>query len=165
MVIAIGGASRSGKTRLTTLLKELLPDNKVLTICQDDYVYPIAQIPRIRDRIDWECPRSINFDSLRKDLVSAMANYDHVIIEGFLVYHEGALNQYFDKSIFIQIDKNTFMNRRKEDTRWHDEPHWYLEYVWESYLKYGEVAQQHTCLNISGLDPIPEAEILEYIRA
>jgi len=163
MVIAIGGASRSGKTRLAKLLKENLLGEETLILCQDDYVYPISQIPTIRDRIDWESPESINFESLHEDLTNGIVDYDHVIIEGFLVFHQSELFQRFDRSIFIYIDKKTFIDRRMEDTRWENEPDWYIEYVWESYLKYGQVMDQYNCLKVSGTEPIATGDILKYI--
>lgn len=163
MIIAIGGASRSGKTRLAKLLKKHLIGEETLILCQDDYVYPISHIPTIRDRIDWECPESINFEFLHEDLTTGIVDYDHVIIEGFLVFHQSELFQRFDKSIFIHIDKKILIGRRMEDNRWDNEPDWYIEHIWESYLKYGQVTDEYDCLKVSGTESVAVEDILKYI--
>ncbi len=163
MIIAIGGVSRSGKTKLTKLLKELLGDRKVATICQDDYAYPISDIPMVKELTDWECPESINFSAFKKALLDAMNNNDHVIIEGFLVFSDVDLLQYYDRSIFTQINKEAFLDRRSRDSRWEVEPQWYMEYVWNSYLKYGQLPQGHEALTLDGSHPISEEEVLNYL--
>ena len=50
------------------------------------------------------------------------------------------MNKLYDKTIFLKIDKETFLNRKKKDLRWGKEPDWYIEYIWENHLIYG----QHT---------------------
>ena len=32
-----------------------------------------------------------------------------------------------------------FYKRKREDTRWGKEPDWYIDYIWDSYLKYGRL--------------------------
>lgn len=164
MIIAIGGVSRSGKTRLTKLIKELLENENTLTICQDDYAYPISEIPKTKDLTDWECPESIDFYSLRQDLTSAINKYEHVIVEGFLAFHNLKINKYYDRSIFINLNKEIFLERRLRDTRWEAEPNWYVDYVWESYLNYGKLPDHHEALLLDGSQPISENRILNYLK-
>jgi uridine kinase len=163
MVIAIGGVSRSGKTKLTKMIKELLGEEEVYTMCQDDYAYPIPEIPKIKELTDWECPASINFIKLKKDLKNAIDNHNHVILEGFLAFHDLNLNKLYDRSIFFNISKEVFVERRLRDTRWEREPNWYIDYVWESYLTYGSIPKGYEALILDGTLPISEDRLLDYL--
>jgi len=164
MIVAIGGVSRSGKTRLTKLVKEILGDIDVFTICQDDYVFNISDIPKIRELTDWECPASIDFNTFIKAIQEAKKNYTHVIVEGFLVFQDSVLNKLYDKSIFIEINQEIFTSRRLRDTRWENEPNWYIDYVWESYLNHGRLPNDHNALMLDGTQIISEEQILAYLN-
>jgi len=138
MIIGIGGASRSGKSSLAALIRDELPGNLSCSILdQDDYVFTENKLPRIKDRIDWEHPESINTIRLMNDLQKEIKNTDVVILEGLFAFHYEKFNKYYQKSIFLSISKETFIKRKASDDRWGYEPPWYIEHIWESYLKFG----------------------------
>lgn len=163
MVIAVGGASRSGKTILAKLLEREFLSGEVITICQDDHIYPISKIPTIKGLIDWECPQSINFESLEKSIIESIPNYNYIIVEGFLVFQNEGLHHYYDQSIFININKENFKKRRLKDNRWGDELNWYIEHVWDSYLKYGQLPNSYNYLIVSGTKPIQMGDVMKYL--
>ena len=135
--IGIGGVSRAGKTTLATYIKDLYPNKKTHIISMDDYVHEPDKIPRIKDRIDWE---------------------------GILIFYSEEVNKLFDKRIFIDIPKSLFYIRRRNDTRWGKEPRWYIDYVWESYLKYGRLQDPASdTLYIKGDQPYSALLIDEYL--
>ena len=63
-IIGIGGCSRSGKSTLARRIKERFSDLCVLILDMDDFVLPKDQIPKIKDRTDWELPASVDFKKL-----------------------------------------------------------------------------------------------------
>ena len=137
-VIAISGVSRSGKSSLARKIKDRLSGKKVLLMDMDDFVFPKANSPKIQDRTDWEHPLSVNYDQILAAIDKHQDNYDIIIIEGILVMTNEPLKTIYDFTIYLQLSKKTFMKRRKEETRWGAEPDWYLEHVWNSYLKFGQ---------------------------
>ncbi|HHL52774.1 MAG TPA: hypothetical protein ENJ39_05310 [Flammeovirgaceae bacterium] len=162
--IGIGGVSRAGKTTLATYIKDLYPNKKTHIISMDDYVHEPDKIPRIKDRIDWETPASVDYERLKKEIEEAKKKYDLVITEGILIFYSEEVNKLFDKRIFIDIPKSLFYIRRRNDTRWGKEPRWYIDYVWESYLKYGRLQDPASdTLYIKGDQPYSALLIDEYL--
>ena len=139
MIIAIGGSSTAGKSTLAAKIGEIYDHRRVKIFCQDSYVKPENEIPLIRDHIDWEVPESIDFKKFYNAVVYATERYDIVIVEGLMIYYHRQTVDLFNKRIFIDIDKETFLKRKSRDLRWGKEPDWYMEHIWESYLKYGRV--------------------------
>jgi len=137
--IGIGGVSRAGKTTLSNYIKSLYPKKSIFLIEMDKFVKNEADIPKVRNHTDWEHPISVDFKRLKEALEKALNTYDIVITEGILIFYSEELNPLFDKRIFINVPKTVFYKRRKEEKRWGAEPDWYLDYVWESYLKYGKL--------------------------
>jgi len=137
--IGIGGVSRAGKTSLSNYIESLYPNKSTCLIEMDQFVKDEADIPMVKDHTDWEHPISVDFERIKATLEEALYQYDIVITEGILIFHSKELNQLFDKRVFINVPKTVFYKRRKEETRWGSEPDWYLDYVWESYLKYGKL--------------------------
>ena len=137
-IIGVGGSSRSGKSSLARRIKDHLSLEKVLLLDMDDFVYPESKIPKIKDRADWECPESVDFNRLRQVIQKNSANYDVIVVEGILVFANKELSELFDTTVWIQISKEAFLERRKKETRWGDEPDWFLEHVWASHLRYGK---------------------------
>jgi len=142
MIVGIGGVSRAGKTTLANLMAKLfLARNKsVVIIHQDEYVHEERDIPKIKDRIDWEHPASIRTDDFRNAVIEANESHDLVIAEGLLCFNDPELTKRMDRKILVTIAKETFLERKKEDLRWGSEPDpaWYMEHIWESYLRYGQ---------------------------
>ena len=141
MIIGIGGVSRSGKTTRALELKTTYEQQgkTVAVLHQDDFTQPKRLIPRIRYKIDWEHPGSMDFRRFEKEILAAQEKFDIVIAEGILVFYDPAVNALFDERILMEIDRDTFMERRAKEIRWGREPRWYLEYVWESYLRWGKL--------------------------
>jgi len=135
-VVGIGGVSRSGKSTFAQKLKEKL-HGKVFILSQDEYVNPEDQIPMIQDRTDWEHPDSIDFQKLISEIESRKYDSDFILVEGLMAFYNQELMSHYDFTIMLIISKETFFERRKKENRWGDEPEWYLEHVWGSYLQYG----------------------------
>lgn len=142
--IGIGGVSRAGKTSLSNYIKKLYPSKSIFIIQMDEYVKDEADIPVVKDHIDWEHPISVDYDKISKVLKEAIQTHDIVITEGILIFYSKELNELFDKRIFIDIPKTVFYKRKKEDKRWGEEPDWYIDYIWDSYLKYGKLKDSDT---------------------
>lgn len=141
MIIGIGGVSRSGKTTRALALKAAFEkqDKSVMVLHQDDFTRPKRLIPRIRYKIDWEHPDSMDFRRFEKAILDARNHYDVVIAEGILVFYDPGVNALFDERILMETDRDTFLDRRSKETRWGREPRWYLEYVWDAYLRWGKI--------------------------
>lgn len=142
--IGIGGVSRAGKTTLSHFIEKLYPHKTALIISMDQYVKDPDSIPKIKDKTDWEHPVSVDFDRIQHKIKEAVDSYDLVITEGILIFYNETVNELFDKRIFIDIPKSLFYIRRKKDERWGTEPEWYVDYVWESYRKYGQLNDSST---------------------
>jgi uridine kinase len=162
--IGIGGVSRAGKTTLSNYIVSLYPNRKSLIIAMDDYVNEQEKIPRIKDRIDWETPDSVDYKKIEEKIEDSLNEYDLVITEGILIFYSEELNRLFDKRIFIDIPKSLFYIRRHSDKRWGEEPKWYVDYVWESYKKFGQLNETFSdTLYISGQDDFSALTIDEYL--
>ncbi len=136
-IIGIGGVSRSGKSILARKLEKAI-HGTVLVLSQDDFTRPISEIPLIQDRTDWEQPDSIDFERLIAHIRDQKNSFEFIIVEGLLAFANEELNTLYGMTILLTISKETFLARRKKETRWGKEPDWYLEHVWESYLRSGE---------------------------
>lgn len=151
MIIGIGGASRSGKTSLAILIKTILENNgqTAIVLGQDDYAFAEESvIPKIKHRVDWERPESIDFEWYKKDILTKQKEYQNVIAEGLFNFYDTDINALFEVKFFTQISKNTFLKRKKADTRWGIEPDWYIEHIWKSYLKYGRTILDDSFANV-----------------
>lgn len=162
--IGIGGVSRAGKTTLAEYISNLYPKKKALLISMDDYVLDEKNIPRIKDRIDWETPASVDYERIRQTIEENINKYDLIITEGILIFYSDEVNRLFNKRIFIDIPKSLFYIRRHSDKRWGEEPKWYIDYVWDSYLKYGKLTEDFSdTLYLSGDEPFSPLLIDEYL--
>lgn len=139
LLIGIGGASRSGKSTLALQLQAEYEAQglSVAVLHQDNFAFPEAQLPIIRDHLDWDRPESMDFRRLEAAIVQAHTQFDVVIAEGILIFYDPQINCLFNRRIFIEIDKALFLEHRAQETRWGQEPDWYAEYVWESHLRWG----------------------------
>jgi nicotinamide/nicotinate riboside kinase len=74
------------------------------------------------------------------------------------------VNNLFDKRVFLDIPKSLFYIRRHSETRWGEEPKWYIDYVWTSYLKYGQLKETYSdTLYVSGREDFSAPLIDEYL--
>ncbi len=161
MVIGIGGVSRSGKTSLAFLIKRIAEQRgeTATVISQDDFALEKSKIPKIRHRIDWECPESIDFQRYKNEIVDKQATYQHVITEGILNFWDAETDALFDRRLFVLIKKDIFFSRRLQEKRWGFEPKWFIEHVWKSYLTYGQTVltqPKNGVLLLSGNDDFDE---------
>jgi nicotinamide/nicotinate riboside kinase len=168
MVIGIGGVSRSGKTSLAFLIKRIAEQRgeTATVISQDDFAMEESKIPKIRHRIDWECPESIDFQRYKNEIINKKATHQHVITEGLLNFWDVETNALFDRRLFVLIKKDIFISRRLQEKRWGFEPKWFIEHVWKSYLKYGQtiLAQpKNGVLLLSGNDDFDQQLITNFL--
>jgi nicotinamide/nicotinate riboside kinase len=140
MIIGIGGRSRSGKTTLaeTLVWQERSQNKKAIALHQDDFVKRLHDIPLIHDHTDWETPESIDFELLRKVVSHLQDDFEVIVIEGILAFADEGLNAMYDYCFFTTISEETFWVRKSADTRWGEEPAWYVGHIWDSFLKYGQ---------------------------
>ena len=138
MIIAIGGCSNSGKSALAKGIAVRIKDKPVKVLCQDDFTHPTHMIPKIKGHTDWEIPASIDFGAMKHEIEESSKNNDIVIVEGLMIYYLPELNKLYDKKLFVNINKKTFLKRKYSDFRWGKEPDWYVEHIWNNYLKYGQ---------------------------
>jgi uridine kinase len=152
MIIGIGGASRSGKSTLASLIYRFYTDETsrfhreggqtAIILAQDDYVFPIDEIPKIYNgeevEIDWEIPESIDFKKYKTAILEAQKQFDFVIAEGLLNFYDEEVNSLYDKFLFVEVSKPTFLSRKAADKRWGEVPQWYIEHIWESYERLGK---------------------------
>jgi len=136
MVIGIGGVSRAGKTSLALHMQKWYNSKSVLLLHQDDYVFPVEQIPTINGHIDWERPDAYDYQGLIEVINEAKKTYDIIVIEGLMVLCHEELMQLMDKLIYIKISKAVFLTRKTLDKRWGNEPEWYIEHIWNSHILY-----------------------------
>ena len=161
-IIGIGGCSRSGKSSLAQKIKERLQEKRVLLLDMDDFVLPESRIPRIKDRVDWERPESVNFEGLIQTIKDHQASYDIIVVEGILIFANDELLRLFDTTVHIQISKQTFLKRRQKETRWGNEPDWFISHVWDAYLKYGQLGTAD--FTLSGEESIPNFMVDSIIK-
>jgi len=138
MVIGIGGVSRAGKSTLAEKLKKHFEKSKksVEIFCQDKYVKPVISLPQVDGFPDWERPSTIKWDALISALERSSA--DVKIVEGLFAFYAASIRSVYGKKIFVDIERSTFESRKSKDKRWAEEPEWYANHVWKSYLKYGQ---------------------------
>lgn len=139
MIIGIGGVSRAGKTTLANMLAaQFKKEGKTVEVfCQDEYVKPKMSIPKVQGVPDWERPSTIKWDTLTGNVQKSKANIK--IVEGLFSFYPASLRIMYDTKIFIEIDRDTFKKRKSADKRWEEEPEWYADHVWKSFMKYGQM--------------------------
>ena len=165
MIIGIGGVSRSGKTSLAGFIKDFYPDRETRILCQDSFVIPEDEIPKINREIDWECPESIDWNRFHNVLKEAAKENDIVIAEGLMVFYYPEITKLFDRKIFIEIPESLFRKRKATDTRWGSFPNWYVDHIWESFLKYGNVKKDRAdFLFVSGESKFNKEIIKNYLK-
>ena len=164
MTIGIAGPSNAGKSGLAQAIALEFDSVGAVVLCQDDYVFPEDLLPRIRDRIDWELPGTIDFDRLKSDIREAGTHSGLVIAEGFLLFCRHDLNILFDKMIFVEISESVFRKRKADDRRWGQEPAWYVDHIWNSFLDYGQPPGGHDILFLRGEEPWPMNRILDFLN-
>ena len=163
MIIGIGGVSNSGKSALAKLIMDSFDSGKAVVICQDDFTLPIDKIRKTGDHIDWESPQSVDFKRYQETLKEASSRYEVVIAEGLMAFHSSELFDIYDKKIYVTISKSEFVKRKRNDLRWGKEPEWYIEHIWESFLKYGQPKNESDIMIIDGEKTIELPAVLNFL--
>ncbi|PLX01930.1 MAG: hypothetical protein C0595_12985 [Marinilabiliales bacterium] len=164
MIIGIGGVSNAGKSFLANMIKiDLEKKYKIKILCQDDFIKPESKIPKINGLTDWEHPSSINHDMYYQAIIREAKNNDILISEGLFAFYSDKLTALYDKNIFLYIDKETFINRKKDDLRWGKVPDWYIQHIWDSYLRYGKANNIPGIKKIDASKQFDLSEIINYI--
>ena len=162
-VIGIGGLSRSGKSTLAQWLHQQLPGSVML--CHDDFPQDQAKIPKVRDRIDWEHPDSINWSLWQKAITSQAADCDYLILEGLFQFREEALPLKPDYLFYLGIAEQVFLKARRKETRWGPEPEWYLRHVWDSHFQFGLPQHYQEVTYYEAITESDYPKILDQIRS
>ena len=140
-LILIGGMSRSGKSSLAQAIQKSIPST--IHLDQDDFVLPENRVPRIDDKIDWELPETIDWNSLHEQIRIAKPQADLIIMEGIFAFCNKEINQKADLKVYLKIEKAEFLKFRRLEERWGKEPEWYLDHVWQAHQKHKNPYQQH----------------------
>ncbi|HMM11332.1 MAG TPA: hypothetical protein PKE03_04465 [Bacteroidales bacterium] len=164
MIIAIAGVSQAGKSTLASKLRKHLGHFNTTILCQDEYVHEIGKIPQINGHVNWEHPDSIDHEKLRQAIEAASHASDYVIVEGLMMFWDEATRKLFDRCIFLEIDKQTFIRRKSVDDRWGIEPEWYIDHIWQSYLRFGQPPEGLSYLRLDGRHDIDELLVISYIE-
>lgn len=138
MIVAIGGASRSGKTTLANELAKTLGEQKIKTevIHLSDYTKAVNALSLIDGAPDWERPNTFKWDTVVNKIEKSEAEV--IIIEGLFPFYPASMRTVYGKKVFIDIDKETFDKRKSNDARWKGAPESYANHVWKGYQKYGK---------------------------
>ena len=100
-LLGIGGVSRSGKSELAQNLLTYYESQgkKVKILDQDKFIIDKRQIPRIKDRLDWEHPDSIDWSTLTGE-IHFNDKYDLKIVEGIFAFTKPEIARLFEKIAF-----------------------------------------------------------------
>jgi hypothetical protein len=75
------------------------------------------------------------------------------------------MDQNYDKKFHVKISKRTFLIRRAMDIRWGYEPTWFIDHVWQSFLKYGKPSKVlKGIVNISGEDELDMEKVIRSLN-
>ncbi|GHE60643.1 MULTISPECIES: hypothetical protein [Roseivirga] len=157
-LILVAGVSRSGKSSFSKELCALLHDS--IHLDQDEFVKAQSEIPTIKDRIDWETPDSIDWNRWRNTIDSSLNENRYVVAEGIFAFTDLQIIKNASLTIAIDIPYETYLQRRMKETRWGNEPEWFLEHVWHSHLKYHNPHKITPDIMLSGTETIDAQQVL-----
>jgi len=167
MIIGIGGSSNSGKSSFANELANYYNAKKInaKVLCQDDFVLMRDELTKINNHADWEKPSTIKIEEYILAVKDANRNNNIVLCEGLFAFWFDELNVLYDKTVFLSIDKKTFVKRKKIDFRWGKEPDWYINHIWENHLKYGQYKlSKDNFLLLDATTNIRISEVVEFIQ-
>lgn len=137
LIIGIAGGTGCGKTTVVNQILNELPEGEVGVISQDSYYMDTSHLSFAeREKINFDHPRSIDFDLLERHLKELRAGNDvhqpvysflkhnrtgdtiltHprkvMIVEGILILTNPELRKMFDIKIFVHADSDERLIRR-----------------------------------------------------
>lgn len=137
LIIGIAGGTGSGKTTVVQNILKQLSTDEVIVISQDNYYLDSSHLPfEERLQINFDHPRSIDFELMVEDLKKLKAGKtihqpvysflthsrtdetlvtppkNVVIVEGILVLTDIALRNMFDLKVFVYADSDERLIRR-----------------------------------------------------
>lgn len=165
-VIGIGGVSRSGKTTISGKIAYALrlKNYQVYHLRQDNFVKNILDIPSIKSEPDWEHPASIDSSLMLKYIQFLRESFEFVLVDGLFAFNFPALNDCYDKKIYIHLSKEEFLRRKALDTRWGYVEPWFIEHIWNSHQKCCVVSpEDEDYLHVNGEEDYDIVSILKHI--
>jgi len=164
LVVGISGVSRAGKTTLSKQIKKWYSGLQTAFISMDEFVFPVDQIPKINNEVDWEVPASVDYDKLYDHLTDITSFNDIIIAEGILIFNNENLNSLFNKRIHVEIAEDIYFERKRNDKRW-KVPDWYIKHIWDSYGKYRSQATRNS-LKVDGTIPLSlqKMKIMDFLN-
>ncbi|MDO1500059.1 uridine kinase [Winogradskyella maritima] len=137
LIIGIAGGTGSGKTTVVNTIVNELPEGQVVVISQDSYYKDTSHLSyEERVKINFDHPRSIDFDLLVEHLADLRAGKsinqpvysfvkhnrtgdtiltkprNVVIVEGILILTNPEIRELFDIKIFVHADSDERLIRR-----------------------------------------------------
>lgn len=162
-LVLIAGVSRSGKSSLASALSARLQD--AIHLDQDQFARPEQEIPLIRDRIDWEAPESIDWTKWKTTISNALKKHRYVIAEGIFALSDQTLVRQASLTILLQLNETEFKARRKRETRWGEEPEWFIQHVWDAHLLHHNPHRIRTDLVLNGFTSEDIQHIIDALKS
>ncbi len=181
LIIGLAGRSCSGKTEICG---ELAKNKNIVYISQDKF-FKKSVDNRYYGRENWEEPHAIMYDKLIEALKNLKAGksayipsvwrtevFDRliepkpiIILEGFLLYTNSALNKLFDKKIFVDVSDWTLFWRRMARKWTLKRLHYAIFVAIPLSKRYEELQKRHADKIIDGNKEIKESvsEIKNYL--
>ncbi len=162
ILIGIGGVSRSGKSTLAKSILQAVPSANIL--CQDDFPSHESQIPTIRDRVDWEHPKSINWKNWFDAVEKSISDFQLTIADGLFAFYQKELEDHMTFKVYLSIDKPKFIELKAQDQRWGNEPDWFIEHIWDSHFEYGLPHSDNNLIEIHNCSQFHHDMVIEKIQ-
>jgi uridine kinase len=118
-IIGISGGSASGKSTLSKLISDKLPNSTGEIINADKY-YKRDNMPQMVSPLtgesgpDWNTPEAIDIDAMYSYITSLInaKSYDYIIVEGAFIFCFEKIRKICDLTIYIDLDSDIRMYRR-----------------------------------------------------
>lgn len=119
-IVAVSGASGSGKSTVTAALAERFEADGVRTAVFASDKYFLKELPKMispsngQEYPDWNHPTSFDADALLRDLTAARdsGEYGAILFEGVTIFCHPALRHFADVRIWVDASIETRIARR-----------------------------------------------------
>ena len=109
MLIGISGPSCSGKT---TLAREIAALLDAPTLHLDRHFVEDAERPLVNGHPSFEQPHQYDGMALLDEAVSALDHHEHVVVEGFLLFHYPGFTTICDHMVHLDVPHGVLAERR-----------------------------------------------------